>query len=59
MEKAVQLTHDIDIDDVDFVALTLYLKGNLWTGDKELYNGLKSKQFKKIFNTFDLSTYKS
>lgn len=53
-KKALQLTQDIDIDDTDFVALTLYLKGNLWTGDKELYNGLKNKKFKKVFNTSDL-----
>ncbi|CAN5147486.1 hypothetical protein BH09BAC6_BH09BAC6_25380 [soil metagenome] len=45
-------------DDTDFVALTLYLKGTLWTGDKNLYNSLKSKQFKKIFNTQDLINYK-
>jgi len=56
-KNALQLTQDIDIDDVDFVALTLYLKGNLWTGDKELYNGLKNKQFKKVFNTLELSNY--
>jgi predicted nucleic acid-binding protein len=56
-KKALYLTHDIDIDDVDFVALTLHLKGSLWTGDKELYKGLKSKQFKKVFNTLDLSDY--
>jgi predicted nucleic acid-binding protein len=36
-------TKDIDVDDVDFVALTNYLKGNLWTGDKDLYNGLLCK----------------
>ncbi len=56
-KKAFHLTQDIDIDDIDFVALTLYIKGNLWTGDKELYTGLKNKQFKKVFNTFDLSKY--
>jgi predicted nucleic acid-binding protein len=56
-KKALQLTQDIDIDDVDFVALTLYLRGSLWTGDKELYNGLKNKGFKKVFNTIALSNY--
>lgn len=53
-KKALKLTRDIDIDDTDFVALTIYLKADLWTGDKELYNGLKSKGFKRVFNTFDL-----
>jgi predicted nucleic acid-binding protein len=53
-EKSLKLTQDIDVDDIDFVALTIYLKGSLWTGDKSLYNGLKSKQFKKVLNTFDL-----
>ena len=53
--KAISLTKDIDIDDTDFVALTLYLKGSLWTGDKELYNGLKNTGFKRVLNTYDLS----
>jgi predicted nucleic acid-binding protein len=55
-EKALKLTHDIDIDDTDFVAMAIYLKGGLWTGDKELYNGLKKRKFKKVFNTVDLNS---
>ncbi|MFH1004296.1 MAG: hypothetical protein V1781_02195 [Bacteroidota bacterium] len=35
----------------DFGALTDYLKGVLWTGDKKLYNGLINKGFKKVVNT--------
>ena len=42
------------MDDLDFVALTDYLKGVLWTGDKGLYDGLKNKGFKKVVNTQDL-----
>ncbi|MDO9257666.1 MAG: PIN domain-containing protein [Bacteroidales bacterium] len=52
--KAEKLAGDVDIDDTDFVALSIYLKGLLWTGDKELYAGLKDKGFGKIVNTQEL-----
>lgn len=50
-EKAEILVADIDSDDIDFVALTKYLKGALWTGDKSLYADLKAKRFRTIYNT--------
>jgi predicted nucleic acid-binding protein len=52
--NAEEIVNDIDLDDVDFIALTKYLKGSLWTGDLELYNGLKLKGFKKVFTTKEL-----
>ncbi len=51
---AERIAVDIDIDDSDFIALTRHLKGFLWTGDKELYDGLKQKKFKRIYNTREL-----
>jgi predicted nucleic acid-binding protein len=48
------LAADIDINDTDFIALAKYLKGILWTGDKPLYNGLKAKRFRSVYNTADL-----
>ena len=51
---AEEIALDIDIDDSDFIALTKYLKGFLWTGDKELYNGLRRKNFKRIYDTTEL-----
>lgn len=53
-EKAKVIVERIDIDDIDFVALTRYLKGGLWTGDKALYEGLKSIRFKSIYNTKEM-----
>lgn len=52
--KAEQTVQNTDLDDVDFVALTNHLKGCLWTGDKELYNGLKEKRFRCVYNTTDM-----
>ena len=52
--KAEELVADIDLDDIAFVALSLYLKAYLWTGDKNLYDGLKSKGFIKVISTSDL-----
>ncbi len=56
---AEKISTDIDIDDTDFIALTKYLKGYLWTGDKELYNGLKIKNFKRVFTTIELSVMRT
>jgi len=53
-EKAEALITDIDLDDADFVALTRYLKASLWTGDKPLYQGLKAKRFRTVYNMQDM-----
>ena len=49
------LMEDIDPDDTSFVALARHLKAKLWTGDKELYAGLKSKKFNNVVTTQELS----
>lgn len=48
----------IDPDDIDFVALTKYLKGILWTGDKRLYKKLKEQSFRTVYNTDDLLRFR-
>jgi len=53
-KNAEQLVQNIDLDDSDFIALTEYLKGKLWTGDKELYKGLKEKEYKRLLTTQEL-----
>ncbi|RUA33529.1 MAG: hypothetical protein DSY77_09875 [Bacteroidetes bacterium] len=55
-KDAVDLCKDIDFDDIPFVAFSLYLKCNLWTGDKKLINGLRQKGYKKLISTNVLFT---
>lgn len=54
--KALSLTHDVDIDDTEFVALAEHAKAKLWTGDKKLIQGLSKKNWKKVVSTEDLFT---
>jgi predicted nucleic acid-binding protein len=43
--EARRLCRDVDMKDAPFVALTLYLDGQLWTDDMELKTGLRAKGF--------------
>ena len=54
--QAEKLTKNIDEDDIDFVALTLFLKAKLWTGDKLLQNGLRELNFKQLLNTEEINS---
>jgi predicted nucleic acid-binding protein len=49
LKKAFELCNDIDEKDIPFVAVTIELDGMLWTGDKKLKTGLKSKGFNSFF----------
>jgi predicted nucleic acid-binding protein len=52
--KAESLVSNIDEDDIDLVALNEHLKGLLWTGDKQLINGLKKLNYKKVMSTSNM-----
>ena len=49
LQKAFDLCKGVDEKDIPFVSTTIELGGFLWTKDKELRNGLKSKGFDSFF----------
>ena len=48
-QKAYDLTADIDLKDIVYVALALEVGGKLWTGDDRLKQGLLRKGFDRFF----------
>ena len=59
-KDAVRLVSDIDKDDAPFVALHLYKKHKIWTGDRVLVKGLMAKGYDIFVTTAQLkkSLYK-
>ena len=54
---ALPLVRNIDMNDIAFVALNEYLDELLWTGDMQLYNGLKAKGYDKVLNFEEVKAY--
>lgn len=54
VKQAFDLVHNVDINDLLFVALAIELDSKLWTGDKKLINGLKNKNFNSFISTQEL-----
>jgi predicted nucleic acid-binding protein len=52
--KGLEMTSDIDEKDTPFVALAIDLEGALWTGDKKLIKGLRSRGVKWTLTTEEL-----
>lgn len=52
--EALSLTEDVDVDDTEFVALTMYLEGKLWSGDRTLKKGLSSKGWDEFMSIDEL-----
>lgn len=53
-KKAAELLRDIDMDDIAFVAMSIYFDIRIWTGDKQLINGLMNKGFQNLITTQEL-----
>ncbi len=53
--KTEMLLKSIDATDTPFVTLATHLEGKLWTGDMQLFKGLKAKRFEEIITTTELS----
>lgn len=53
-QRAADFVRDVDIDDIAFVALSLFLDTKLWTGDKRLREGLLKKGFTKKITTQEI-----
>lgn len=58
-EKAIELTKKIDEFDAPFIALTIEIRGTLWTGDKKLLNGLQQLDYGEIIDTSNLFQIRS
>jgi len=54
INKAFNLTSNIDEKDTIFVALSQYLDCKIWSGDLELINGIRAKGFDCFFTTNEL-----
>jgi len=52
--KGFEMTSDVDEKDTPFVALAIDLEGSLWTGDKKLIKGLRSKGVEWTLTTEEL-----
>lgn len=50
-----ELLASIDPKDTPFVTLALYLEAKLWTGDMQLYRGLKAKNFENVLTSVEFS----
>jgi predicted nucleic acid-binding protein len=53
IEKAIELTKDIDLKDMSYVALAIELDCVLLTRDKPLIKGIKKKGFRKVMSFED------
>ncbi len=54
INEAYKLTFDIDEKDTIFIAMGMYFKQKLWSGDKALVEGLRKKGYNELILTNEL-----
>lgn len=52
--ESSRIIREVDMDDIAFLAASLYMDKDLWTSDKRLYKGLKQKGYNKLITTDEL-----
>ena len=52
--EAYELVRDIDANDIQYVAYSKQFRCKIWSGDKKLFNGLRTKGFTNILTTDEL-----
>ena len=52
--RAYELASGVDEDDTPFLATAIGIEAIIWTGDKKLINGLRTKDFQDIYATTEL-----
>lgn len=53
-KTAMELVHDVDVKDISYIAFSKQFKAKVWSGDKELINGLAKKRFTNFISTNNL-----
>lgn len=54
LSQSEKMLKNIDINDAPFLALSIFLKAPMWTGDKRLSNGLIKSGYSNICTTDQL-----
>lgn len=57
LRKAEKLLADVDVFDVPYLALAFDLDCPLWTGDKKLIQGLRTRKCDQVVSTEDLLSF--
>lgn len=53
-KTAMELVHDVDVKDISYIAFSKQFKAKVWSGDKELINGLAKKRVTNFISTHNL-----